>query len=52
MSPEPAPSPAAQQQAAPRDGASRLNRLIVLLLAAAVLLGLAGGTGLYLTRSS
>jgi hypothetical protein len=51
LSPEPSPSPVAVPAQEKRDTGSRLNRLVQLLLGGAVLLGLAGGTGLYLTRS-
>jgi hypothetical protein len=53
-SPSPSPAPAqtaAARPAAKSSGSDRLDTLVKLLLAGAVLLGVGGGTGLYLTRS-
>ena len=53
-SPSAAPAPvqtAAARPAAKTSDSDRLGTLVKLLLAGAVLLGVGGGTGLYLTRS-
>jgi hypothetical protein len=52
---EPSPSPvatAAAKSAASTSGSDRLTRLVRLLLVGALLLGIGGGAGLYLTRSA
>jgi predicted lipid-binding transport protein (Tim44 family) len=53
-SPSPSPAPAqttAAKPAAKTSDSDRVGTLVQLLLAGAVLLGVGGGTGLYLTRS-
>lgn len=49
-SPAPAATPSTREAAADRTDDDPLTRAIVLVLGLGVLLGLAGGTGLYLTR--
>jgi len=52
---QPSPSPVATPAAkavAKTSQSDRLSRMVRLLLAAAVLLGVGGGAGLYLTRSA